>query len=57
MTKYLYKHSTNVLKLTQLVHIMNKTALTLTSLRSIEKLFHSKELMAAIKEYIVVQNW
>tara|TARA_B110000285_G_C14752684_1_gene435918 strand:+ start:62 stop:451 length:390 start_codon:yes stop_codon:yes gene_type:complete len=55
--KYLQKHQDSVVKVQQLVTILSKVALSITSLRTLERIFNSKELMDALAKHVVWRHW
>jgi hypothetical protein len=55
--KYLFRYNHSILSLKQLVLIIAKTALSTTSLRTLERIFSSKELMEALNFNIILKWW
>ena len=55
--KYLYKHQAQLPLLRQILLIIAKVALTTTSLRTLERIFQSKELMDALLANVIEVWW
>ena len=53
----MYKYSNDFGKLSQLVLIVSKVAITVTSLRSLERLFNSEVLLSSMRDNVILKHW
>ena len=57
VTRYLSKFNKDIDKMQQLINILSKMAITVTSLRTLERMFNCEPLMNAIDTHVMGRYW